>query len=146
MKKKTTESTTKLRNAINERHQLQDQTFKTFYERFNDITENYFESQCVYHSECYKEVTNVTKLRRLSLKQSVSCDDNQVEPPEENEFSDEEEILSKSTRSKSNVYVIIKSNKTKIKSVYRVGVFTPSFFVLCLFTLFSSPLFQTNQT
>ena len=27
-----------------------------------------FEEKSIYHSECYKEVTNVAKLRRLSVK------------------------------------------------------------------------------
>ena len=27
-----------------------------------------FEEKCVYHSECYKEITNITELRRLSVR------------------------------------------------------------------------------
>ena len=26
-----------------------------------------FEEKCIYHSECYKEITNITELRRLSV-------------------------------------------------------------------------------
>ena len=27
-----------------------------------------FEEKCIYHSECYKEITNITELRRLSVR------------------------------------------------------------------------------
>ena len=67
------------------------------------FTEN-FEEKCIYHSECYKEVTNVTKLRRLSLKicEVETTDENKVQIIETNE--QEPEISVKCTRSKSSLY------------------------------------------
>ena len=54
--------------------------------------------------KCYKEITNVTKLRRLSVGicEVETTDENKVQTIETNE--QEHEILVKSTRSKSSLY------------------------------------------
>ena len=54
--------------------------------------------------KCYKEITNVTKLRRLSVGicEVETTDENKVQTIETNE--QEHEILVKCTRSKSSLY------------------------------------------
>ena len=68
VKNKTLESIEKLLGAINERFRLKDPTVTNCYERLDGIPESDLKGKCIYHSECYKELTNVTKLRRLSDK------------------------------------------------------------------------------
>ena len=68
MKRKTPDTVRKLIEAIKERYKLMDLNIHESYERLNEVSEKFFEGKCIYHSECYKEVTNVTKLRRLSVK------------------------------------------------------------------------------
>ena len=58
----------KLIQAIKERYKLKDSKIHECYERLNEVSEKHFQEKCIYHSECYKEVTNVAKLRRLSVK------------------------------------------------------------------------------
>ena len=63
-----------------------------------------FEEKCIYHSERYKEVTNVTKLKRLSVRKCEveTTDENKVQITETNE--QEPEMSVKCTRSKSILY------------------------------------------
>ena len=68
VKKKTSDTVKKLIEAIKERYKLKDSKIHECYERLNEVSEKFFEEKCIYHSECYKEVTNVTKLRKLSVK------------------------------------------------------------------------------
>ena len=104
MKKKTPDTVRKLIEAIKERCQLKDSKIHEYYERLNEVSEKIFEEKCFYHSECYKEVTNVTKLRRLSVKicEVETTDENKVQITDTNE--QEPEISVKYTRSKSSLY------------------------------------------
>ena len=100
MKKKTSDTVRKLIEAIKERYKLKDSKTHEYYEGLNEI----FEEKCIYHSECYKEVTNVTQLRRLSVKicEIETTDENKVQITETNE--QELEISVKCTRSNSSLY------------------------------------------
>ena len=65
----------------------------------NEVSEKIFEEKFIHHSECYKKVTNVTKLRRVSVKicEVETTDENKVQIIETNE--EELEISVKCTRS-----------------------------------------------
>ena len=54
-----------------------------------------FEEKCIYHSECYKEKTNFTKLRRLSVTicEVETTDENKVQIIETNEQEPESPVF-----------------------------------------------------
>ena len=113
VKKKTPDTVKKLIEAIKERCKLKDSKIYECYERLNEVSEIFFEEKCIYHSECYKEVTNVTKLRRLSVKicEVETKDENKTQIIETNE--QELEISVKCTRSKSHLYRRVMCNLSK---------------------------------
>ena len=94
----------KLIEAIKVRYKLKDSKIHECYERLNEVSEKKFKEKCIYHSECYKEVTNVTKLRKLSMKicEVETTDEYKVQIIETNE--QEPEISAKCTRSKPSLY------------------------------------------
>ena len=104
VKKRTSDTVKKLIEAIKERHKLKDSKIHECYERLNEVSEKLFEEKCIYHSECQKERTNVTKLRRLSVRicEVETTGENKVQITETNE--QEPEIPVKCTRSKSSLY------------------------------------------
>ena len=69
-----------------------------------EVSEKVFEEKRICHSECYKKITNVTKLRRLSVRicEVETTDENKVQIIETNE--QEPKIPVKCTRSKSSLY------------------------------------------
>ena len=87
MKKKTPDTVRKLIEAIKKQYKLKDSKIHECYERLNEVSEKIFEEKCIYHSKCYKEVTSVTKLRRLSVKicEVEKTDENKVQIIETNE-------------------------------------------------------------
>ena len=103
MKKKTPDTVRKLIETIRGQYKLKDSKIHECYERLNEVSEKIFEEKCIYYSECYKEVTNVTKLRRLSAKicEVETTGENKVQIIETNE----QEISVKCTRSKSSLYI-----------------------------------------
>ena len=94
-------------------YKLKDSKIYECYERLNEVSEIFFEEKCIYHSECYKEVTSVTKLRRLSVKicEVETKDENKTQIIETNE--QELEISVKCTRSKSHLYRRVMCNLSK---------------------------------
>ena len=68
VKKETPDTVRKLIEAIKEWYKLKDSKIHECYERLNKVSGKFFEEKCIYHSECNKGVTNVTKLRRLLVK------------------------------------------------------------------------------
>ena len=104
MKKRTPDTVRKLTETIKERYKLKDSKIHECYERLNQVSEKVFEEKCIYHSECHKDITNVTKLRRLSVKicEVERTDENKIQIIETNE--QEPEISVKCTRSKSSLY------------------------------------------
>ena len=80
---------------------MKDSKIHEYYERLKKVSEKFFEEKCNDHSECYKQITNVTKLRRLSVKicEVEMTEENNVQIIETNE--QEPEISVKCTRSKS---------------------------------------------
>ena len=83
---------------------MKDSKIHEYYERLNKVSEKFFEEKCNDHSECYQQITNVTKLRRLSIKicEVEMTEENNVQIIETNE--QEPEISVKCTRSKSSLY------------------------------------------
>ena len=69
-----------------------------------EVSEKVFEEKRICHSECSKKTTNVTKLRRLSVRicEVETTDENKVQIIETNE--QEPKIPVKCTRSKSSLY------------------------------------------
>ena len=104
MKKKTPDTIRKLIEAIKERYKLKDSKIHEYYERLNEVSEKLFEEKCIYHSEWYKEVTNVTKFRRLSVNicEVETTDEHKFQIIETNEQEPENSV--KCTRSKSSLY------------------------------------------
>ena len=122
MKKRTPDTVRKLIETIKEQYKLKDSKIHECYERLNENSEKVFEEKCIYYSECYKEVTNVTKLRRLSVKicEVETTDENKVQVIETNE--QEPEISVKCTSSKSSLYrkelcLICQKESGKLKKV-----------------------------
>ena len=122
MKKRTPDAVRKLIEAIKERYKLKDSKIHECYERLNEVSEKMFEEKCIYHSECYKEITNVTKLRRLSVRicEVETTDEDKVQITETNEK--EPEIPVKCTRSKCSLYrielcVICQNEGDKLRKV-----------------------------
>ena len=81
-----------------------------------------FEEKCIYHSECYKEITNITKLRRLSVRicELETTEENKVQIIETNEQEPEIPVIC--TRPKSSLYrkglcVICQKEGGKIRKV-----------------------------
>ena len=103
VKKRTSDTVKKLIEAIKERYKLKDSKIHECYERLNEVSEKLFEEKCIYHSECQKERTNVTKLRRLSVRicEVETTGKNKVHLTETNE---QEPEGVKCTRSKSSLY------------------------------------------
>ena len=99
MKKKTPGTVRKLIEAIKDRYKLKDSKIHETYERLNKVSEKTFEEKSIYHL-----VTNVTKLRRLSVKicEVEATDENKVQIIKTNE--QESEISVKCTRSKYSLY------------------------------------------
>ena len=63
------ESFVKLISAIDERTKYRDSSYRDLTRRFNGINvENLIVSNAVYHKQCYKEITNVTKIKRLEAR------------------------------------------------------------------------------
>ena len=104
VKKKTPDTVRKSIKAIKEQYKLKKSKIHECYERLNKVSEKSFEEKCIYHFEFYKEVTNVTKLRRLSVKifEVETADENKAQIIETNE--QEPKISVKCTRSKSSLY------------------------------------------
>ena len=94
----------RLIEAIKKRYKLKDSKIHECYERLNEVSEKVFEEKFNYHSECYKDVTNFKKLRRLSVKicEAERTDENKVQIIKTNE--QEPKISVKCTRSKSCLY------------------------------------------
>ena len=93
----------KLIETIKEQYKLKDSKIRECYERLNEVSE-VFEKKCIYYSECYKEITNVTKLRRLSvrIREVERTDENKAQIIETNQ--QEPEIPVKCTKSRSSIY------------------------------------------
>jgi hypothetical protein len=99
-----------LLKSIKERFQLNDPKIQECHERLKEVSEEVFLDQCIYHLECYKEITNVRSIRRLSVKkQEIGSDDQELheltkldEPTNSSEA--EPQVGKTSTRSKSNIY------------------------------------------
>ena len=105
VKKKTPDTVRKLIEAIKERrYELKDSKIHKFYERLKEVSQKLFEEKCIYHLQCYKEVTFVTKLRILSVKicEVETTDENKVQIIEADE--QEPENSGKCTKSKSSLY------------------------------------------
>ena len=100
---RTPDAVRKLAEAIKERHKLKDSRIHECYEILNEVSEKMFEEKCIHYSECYKEITNVTKLRRLSVRicEIETTGKNKVNLIETNE---QEHKGVKCTRSKSSLY------------------------------------------
>ena len=107
-----------------------------------------FEEKCIYHSERYKEVTNVTKLKRLSVRkcEAETTDENKVQITETNE--QEPEMSVKCTRSKSILYrkglcvICQKGGKLRKAAVKSTGKRMLNVQKFCLITIFSYGLTQ----
>ena len=107
-----------------------------------------FEEKCIYHSERYKEVTNVTKLKRLSVRKCEveATDENKVQITETNE--QEPEMSVKCTRSKSILYrkglcvICQKGGKLRKAAVKSTGKRMLNVQKFCLITIFSYGLTQ----
>ena len=93
----------KLIKAIKEQFKLKDSKIHECYETPNEVSGKVFEEKCIYHSECYKEITNVTKVRRsVRICEVGTTDKNKVQIIKTN--GQEPEIPVKCTRSKSSLY------------------------------------------
>ena len=118
--KKTPDTVRKLIEAIKERYKLKDSKIHQYYERLKEVSEKFFEENCSDHSECYKKIANVTKLRRLSLKicEVETTDENNVQIIETNE--QEPEISVKCTRSslyRKELWLICQKEDGKLRKV-----------------------------
>ena len=83
---------------------MQDAKISDCFERLHNISESTFKEKCIYHSECYKDVTNVTLLRRLSNKkkendQSGSENRQEEDRDKEMEVESETKEVQRTTRS-----------------------------------------------
>lgn len=101
MKSKSADALEKLFEAIYERHELKDENIVDCYDRLDGICKETFKEKCIYHSECYKKTTNVTTIRRLSIK--ITNDEVKTDENMEIEYEDEEKPTF-STRSKIQSY------------------------------------------
>ena len=75
------ESFVKLISAIDERTKYRDSSYRDLTRRFNGINvENLIVSNTVYHKQCYNEVTNVTKIKRLEARfEKQVADESRIE-------------------------------------------------------------------
>ena len=99
---------------------MKDSKIHEYYERLNKVSEKFFEEKCNDHSECYQQITNVTKLRRLSIKicEVETTEENNVQIIETNE--QEPEISVKCTRSslyRKELCVICQKEDGKLRKV-----------------------------
>ena len=90
VEKKTSQAFEKLLSSINERFKLNDPTITQCVDRLNGISESIIYENGLYHSECYKNITNVAKIRRLSSKYT--------EPNVDIEIHEESELLEEDSK------------------------------------------------